>query len=201
MNGYEAYQTFQAVRLHFTSKDFDYFRYNGKTRTSLESFETKKDKYSYHKLARMYNDHDLPYYIMCGFMEKDKTWIRDLLLEEPQERFKEWTKRQQSRMYLFKEDLCRIEEYEFGDIIRSVEGQNPELLNLVYQNEITTDTLLILDCLLNLLEAWDKKIDDDFIWKGFHRRMKKYKPFFLNYAPISVPAYKKELVNILSITK
>lgn len=201
MNGYEAYQTFQAVRLHFTSEGFDYFKYNGKTRTSLDSFETRKDKYSYHKLARMHDDRLLPYYVMVGFMNKDKVWIRDLLLEETQDKFKEWMKRQQSRMYLFKEDLCKLEDYDFGNIIRSVDGQNPELLNMVYQNDISVDTLLIMDSFLNLLDAWNKKIDDDFIWKGFERKMRKYKPFFLNYAPISVPAYRKELMNILTTTR
>jgi hypothetical protein len=198
MNGYEAYQIFQAVRLHFTSDSFDYFKYNGKTRTSLQSFETKKDKYSYHKLARMCSDSEMPYYVMNGFLNKEKVWIRDIILDEMKERYVEWTKRQQSRMYFFKEDLCKLENHDFGHIIRSFEGQNPELLNLVYQNEISSDTLIILDLMLNLLDSWSKKINDDFIWKNFERKMKKYKPFFLHYSPISIPLYKKELMNILT---
>jgi len=44
-------------------------------------------------------------------------------------------------------------------------------------------------------------LKDDFIWDDFYKKFKKYKPFFLHYAPLSDMYYKKLIVNHLTIKK
>ena len=90
MNGYDAFLIFNSVRLHFTTENYDYFKYNGKTKVSLEAFEKKKDKYLFHKLARIYKEEELPFFYAVLFTKKDTVWSNTLLLDESANAYKEW---------------------------------------------------------------------------------------------------------------
>ena len=43
MTGYECYQTYLALRLHFQTDDYDFFRYQGKIRKASRSAYAKRD--------------------------------------------------------------------------------------------------------------------------------------------------------------
>jgi hypothetical protein len=193
MNGYDAYQIYQAVRLHFVNDSFDYFTYHGKSKTSLATFDTRKDKFSFHKVARMVKEEELPYFFAVNFARGDnKGWISAMLQKESMELFEKWKVWQQNRSENLKQNLVELKKnHKFEDIIGCKNGQFPELLNVLLRNEIDYDTFVILDHYINLTNAWNKKITDDFIWTEFYKKFKKYKPFFLNYAPMSDVFYKK----------
>ena len=56
MTGYEAFGIYQALKLHFTTDSYDFFKYNGKTNVSVNAFENRKDKYHFYKLSRKYSN-------------------------------------------------------------------------------------------------------------------------------------------------
>lgn len=199
MSGYDAFRSYQAIKLHFSSDSFDYFKYHGKTRTNESSFNARKDKYLFHKLAKMYGEDDLVNFIMVNFTINGNVWIRDLLTDQAKENYTTWLKTQQSLFYTYKEDLEKIAKHNISEIIKCNNGQNPELLNLLYQTQISKETFLIIDHFLNLIEAWDKKIEDDFIWADYKKRLVKYKPFFLKYTNVDLSKYKEELKKLLQL--
>ena len=83
MTGYEAFCLFQAIKLHFTSASYDFFKYNGKSNISVTAFENRKDKYHFYKLSRKFpNKEMLIEFLVANFLEKDKLWVGDLLNEE-----------------------------------------------------------------------------------------------------------------------
>ena len=51
MTDFEAYLQFLALKLHFTSDHYDYFKYNGKHNASLESYDKRTDKRFFKRLA------------------------------------------------------------------------------------------------------------------------------------------------------
>ena len=57
--GFAAYALWNALKLHFTSDSYDYFKYNGKTNVSKSTFSTNKSKYQFYKLSRKYNLEEL----------------------------------------------------------------------------------------------------------------------------------------------
>ncbi|CAB4124136.1 59 protein [uncultured Caudovirales phage] len=202
MNGYEAYQAYQAVRLHFMSESFDYFTYHGKSKTSLDAFNLRKDKYLFHKIAKIYDEDELSYFYAINFVKLGKkTWINGMIQDEAVNNFKEWKKNQQARTYNFDEDLKKLAEMEFSELVTCKDGQFPELMNLVFQKEISYDSLIILDHFIKLVDAWNSKLGGDFIWDDFYKKFKKYKPFFINYAPLSEPYYKKMILDNLIIKR
>jgi len=105
-----------SVRLHFTNDHFDYFQYNGKSRTTIETFDLRKDKYSFHRIARMYDEGELPYFYAVNFFHKDKNWISELLKDEAKQLFKDWKNWQSARAENFNEDLNKLKQINFGAI-------------------------------------------------------------------------------------
>lgn len=189
---YEAYCIFNAVNLHFKTKNYNYFQYNGKTRVSEEGFNLKKDKYAFHKLARKYDAKELPFFLAVNHVfNSNSAWIREFLTDEAIEVYTDWKKRQDSRKYFFNQDMEKLlADGEFANAIRYSESENPRLLDLIYQNEIHLDTLCIIDKYLNLLDSWAKKLGDDFIWSNFKTKTLKYIPFLFSYSYFDVNEYK-----------
>ena len=74
MNGFEAYRIYNAIRLHFNT-DFNAVKYHFKTKASTpSSFEMKKERYFFEKLARTYsNQNDLIAFYTSNFL-KENTW-------------------------------------------------------------------------------------------------------------------------------
>jgi len=202
MNGFDAYNIYQAIRLHFINDKYDYFGYYGKTRTSEETFNMRKDKYTFHKIARLYNAQELPIFFAVNFLKRDgKVWISGMLQEEAIKNYNDWISWQKGRVENFTKDLKKLSKLNFQELIVCKNGQFPELLNLVFQNEIAYDSLVIIDHFIKLTDVWNTKIEDDFIWTEFYKKFKKYVPFFLYHAPLSDPYYKKLLVEYLTINK
>ena len=51
MNGFDAYATYNAFKLHFKSDTYDYFTFNGKTNLKIASYEKRRDRYQFEKIA------------------------------------------------------------------------------------------------------------------------------------------------------
>ena len=107
MTGYETFGLYQALKLHFTTDSYDFFKYNGKTNVSVSAFENRKDKYHFYKLSRKYPDHDdMVNFIVANFVEDESSWVGTLLQENAEVNFRKHQKVIQSLSYTF-ENECR----------------------------------------------------------------------------------------------
>jgi hypothetical protein len=178
LDGFDAYSLYHALKLHFTGS-YDFIKYNGKTNVSKDQFAKRKDRYSFYRLSRKYNREELISFLVSNFVYNPKIWIMDLLLEEAEDRYKKWMKKQQSLSYVFKENLDTLfEECDNPDeLLKVQDGEYPKLYNQFLQGNIEVETILILNNLLNFVPMWDKKISDDLIYPEFSNRCKKYAPF------------------------
>jgi hypothetical protein len=75
--GYAAFALYNALKLHFTSDSYDFFKYHGKTNISKDSFLRRKDKYTFYKLSRKYSLDELKYFYVSNFLDGDK-WVGDM---------------------------------------------------------------------------------------------------------------------------
>jgi hypothetical protein len=180
ITGYEAFGLYQALKLHFTTEQFDFFKYNGKTNISVTSFENRKDKYFFYKLSRKYKDKKaLTDFIVYNMIEDSKTWAGSLLDEQAEIHCKKHEKIIQSLSYTFKNDC----ETLFGDSIDPNEhllignGEYPTLLRTALHKDICLETFCILNRLLNFVPMWTKKINDTIHWPQFRMTALKYTPF------------------------
>ena len=197
ITGYEAFGIYQALKLHFTTENFDYFKYNGKSKISVTSFENRKDKWFFYKLSRKFvNKKDMTNFIAHNFIEEGDVWSGALLEEKAETNHQLHQKINESLTYTFKNDCKNL----FGDSIdpnkylEVVDGQYPELLKKALQKDISFETLCVLNKILNFFPMWNKKINDTVFWPTFKRKIEKYTPFM----EIDVEKYKKILKDIIN---
>jgi T4 gene Gp59 loader of gp41 DNA helicase/T4 gene Gp59 loader of gp41 DNA helicase C-term len=175
MEAYDAYVMYLALKRHFTvGSNYDYFKYNGKTNASKQSFDTRKDKYSFHKLSKRNNPKD---FLISNFLKfGPNIWIGDLTTESKYEdAYADWQKRKESLSYSFKNDIEQIEDVDRD--LTSVDGDYPRLLQLYMRNKVSIETLIILSRLLGFLNRWNKDISDPVIWPEIYNTCVKYEPF------------------------
>ena len=181
--GFSAFALYNAIKLHFTSDSYDFFKYGGKTNVSKSNFAVRKDKYSFYKLSRKYSLQDLRDFYVANFLVKNVSWIGEIANEEGESNYKDWQKRNQSLTYRFKEDIMYILDETDGnpnDSLKVVDGQHPQLLRYVWGHDVSIETLVILNDTLNFLPMWDKKITDTIVWPEWKRKIDGYSPF-VNY--------------------
>ena len=187
MNGYDLYCTYQAIKLHFSSESYNFFHYDGKTRVSIDAFQKRRDKFLFHRLARKYRDDEMVPFLVANFVHSDDNWTKSLLEEEAEQTYREWKRRTDSMSRVYIEDLQKIATKEtFNDLFKVEEGQYPKLLSHFMQNDITIETMVILNNLFNFIKIWDKKISDDIIYPKVSRKIRKYGAFLA----VNVDKYK-----------
>jgi hypothetical protein len=194
MTPFDAYKTYLALKNHFSKPNYDYIKYAGKTRASIESFNKRKDKYWYEKLARQKNDEQVKNFFIANFVEADDPsvlWIGNII-RGGETYYKEWEKRQQSLKYIFKEQSEEmLSEYNLEKLF-DTSRQHPPLLKKFLSGKISIETLVIYDKIFLFGNNFDKKLLDP-VWEIVSLKIKKYSPF-LN---IDVQDYKKILKQIV----
>jgi hypothetical protein len=61
--------------------------------------------------------------------------------------------------------------------VLKTDGDYPVLLTKALRKEISIETLVILNKILNFFPMWDKKITDTIRWPDFRRKCEKYASF------------------------
>ena len=181
--GFEAYALWNALKLHFTSDSYDYFKYNGKTNVSKQSFTTNKSKYQFYKLSRKYDLEELKSFYVANFLEGKGDWVGELL-QDGDENYQKWQKRQQSLTYVFENDIMylldKVDGAEFwtmDDYFKPFDGGWPNIITKLMQNKISLETVCILIDIVGCMPRWEKQITEDIIWPTHHRIITKYTPF------------------------
>jgi hypothetical protein len=193
-SGYAAFAMYNSLKLHFTSKSYDYFKYHGKTNVSSVTFLKNKSKYQFYKLARKYNLDELRDFYIANFLEGDK-WVGEIANADGEEVYKKWQKTQQSLTYTFENDIMYLLSNGGSpdEMLEVKPNSYPVLMHLVQLKQVSLETLCILNDIMKFFPMWDKKIDDDIVWPDFKMKCEKYTPF-LNYDKVKFKAILKEKI-------
>lgn len=174
MTAYETFILYISLKNHFTQKNYDYFKYNGKSRISFTSFEKRKDRIFFQKLAK---HNDVLGFLVSNLVLNNKSWIKTLAYSEEAENiYKNWLKVNQSLLYTFKQDLNKLDD-NFNSNFIIKENSHPPILSLFLSGDISLETFCILIDISNCEKYFDKNLKDDVIWKEIGLKVKKYKPF------------------------
>jgi len=193
---FDTYKTYLALKNHFTKDSYDYHKYQGKSRASLQSFYKRKDRYWFEKLSRQKEDKEVIDFFVANFIsctDPQTVWIGELI-KEGELRYKSWQKRIQSLSYLFKEESQQLFEDKFEEVFDCSKG-HPLLLKNFLIGNISIETLVIYDKIFLFGKNFDKKLKDP-VWETVSLKIKKYSPFL----HIDVFHYKKILKQIVGGT-
>jgi len=178
-SGFSAFALYNAIKLHFITDSYDYFKYHGKTNVTRDNFAIRKDKYTFYKLSRKYKLEDLKNFYVANFLVTESKWIGEIANLEGEETYKQWQKRNQSLTYRFEQDIIGLlnATQTPNEMLVVEDGQYPLLLKELTYSTINFETVCILNHIMNFLPMWSKKISDDVVWPSWKRRIEKYTPF------------------------
>jgi len=195
MSPFECYQHYLSLKSHFTNPKYDFFKYGGKSRATITSFNKRKDKYWFEKSSRKYSDKEIVDYFLANFLAADNpqnVWIGEII-NSGERTYVEWMKRQQSLTYLFNEQSEELlSETKLEDAFNCSKG-HPPVLKKFLGGKIGIETLVIYDIIFLFGNVFDTKLIDP-VWETVSLKIRKYKPFL----QIDVFNYKKILRDIVS---
>ena len=182
--GFAAFALYNALKLHFTSDSYDYFKYNGKTNVSKTTFSTRKDKYHFYKLSRKYSVIELRDFYIANFINGNGDWVGDMTGPEGEEHYRKWQKTNQALTNTFDNDIIMLldkvdgaEFWSFDDYFKPIGGGWPNIITKLMKNEVSLESVCLLVEFANLMPMWEKEITDDILWPTWHKLIKKYTPF------------------------
>ena len=192
---YETYQTYLSMKSHFTNPKYDFFKYGGKSRATVSSFNKRKDKYWFEKTSRKYSDQEILDFLLSNFITANNPqnlWIGEII-NSGERNYSEWMKRQQSLTYLFKEQLEELLSEKKLDEVFDCSKGHPPILKKYLGGDLSLETLIILEKIFSFVKKFDKNINDP-VWETVSLKIKKYIPFI----NINIVYYKKILRKIVN---
>ena len=191
---FETYQTYLSMKSHFTNRKYDFFKYGGKSRATMSSFNKRKDKYWLEKTSRKYSDEEVLNSLLSNFVNTDtpqNLWIGEII-NSGERTYAEWMRRRQSLTYIFKEQSEKLLSENDLETLFDCSRGHPLLLRRYLGGEISLETLTILEKVFSFVKNFDKKLDDP-VWESVSLKIKKYTPFI----NINVFHYKKILKEVI----
>ena len=196
--GFDVYKTYLAVKLHFTTDTYDYYKYGGKVNTKLDTFTKRKDRYFFHKLSTRYAEADILDFFVSNFLSDSKGWIGNLLQNDGRDVYLDFKKRKEAFAYHFKQDCGNIASdfsrrgILFDDGFIPISGQHPRVLRLLIQRKISYQTTIVLNHFLGFTKNWDKEITEKVVWPEISLKVARVKPF-INFNATECKLIMKEI--------
>jgi len=193
MNGYQTYQIYQSLKLHFTT-DYDAVKYNFKTAVRQDTFERRRDRYFFEKLSRRFNKEKLIQYFTANLIKDPNVWIGDM----KDSVYDEYVARYDKLTYMVTQDMKLMAEkgYSFNQICSTSDNNstNP-LLESLRSDEIHPESVVLVDILVNFLKRLKGELTDPLgINKDMIDVLLKYKLIML-LSPLPRGKLKQKLLS------
>ena len=194
MTPYDVYTTYLAMKKHFTDVKYDFFRYNGKTRSSVSAFNKRRDKYFFERMSRKLSDDEIKMYFIANFVATDNpssVWVGEIM-QSGERNYQQLAKKYQSLTYTFSQECSELFENQDLPKIFDCSKGHPPVLKAYLSGDISVETVTILDLIFDYTKVLDKKLTDP-VWETVSLKIKKYKPFI----NIDVAKCKKVLRDLI----
>jgi len=174
---YDVYKTYMAVKLHFESDSYDAVKYNFKTSVKPQSFFKRNDRYFFAKVGRKFNKtKDVVDFFTSHFVSPNPPkWVGNML--ESETNYEDWMRRTQSLGYQFQSDLETMTgEVEGFDELFGIpdSGPYPFVVSKYMSDEISFETVVILDVLTGFTTDKSPEVTDTIVWPDMVKKITKY---------------------------
>ena len=166
MMPFDAYRCYLSLKNHFTKDHYDYLKYRGKTRATVQAFYKRKDRFWFEKFARQKNDKEVEEFFVSNFIystDPGTMWIGEMI-KEGEGRYTEWKKKIQSLSYIFKEETHDLfTDRKVDEVFDCTKGHPPILRNYL-SGKTSLETLVICDRIFEYGKEFDQKLNDP-VWE------------------------------------
>jgi len=162
-----------ALKAHFSRSNYDFHKYDGKTKISRDSFWKRKDKYFFVKLTKKLDDNNsIQDYLLSNFVKDRKGYIANF----NDENYEAWKDRRTNFYNIFSNELKPLVK-DFEPLFQIKNNNHPKLLKEFLGDRVSLETLIVLDELVDFSKKWDKELKEDIVWPDIKKMMKNYKGF------------------------
>ena len=186
MEPVDVYLMYCAMKAHFGKGDYDFIKYDGKTKVSRESFWKRKDRHFFVKISKKY-DNPKDYFI-ANFIKDTKGYIANF----NDENYESWKLKRQDFFDMFAAEMFPF-IFKFEPLFEIQENNHPILLKEYLGKRVSIETMIILDVLVKYSGLWDKVLVDDIVWPDVKKLMNNYKRFLT----IDKEKYKMILLKLI----
>ena len=179
---YEVYRYYLALKLHFTTDQYDAIKHNGRVRTSKQAFYKRRDLLSLQRVAENYSDKEIVDFLVANFTSGDR-W-GGVFDTQAKERYMSWKKRIESLTYVFEMEIGKLQEWcdrinsdNFDTCFKCSSNNHPYIIKAYLRGDVSIETLVILEKIKGFTNQLDAVLNTDLIWPDLSRTIKKYMPF------------------------
>jgi len=177
----EALRIFKSIRLYFAgSYDITKYGLNG---INVSEREYHKYRYFVRKAKKKFNTKEFIEYCVSNVLSNTEFGDVVNIDQTSLMTYYEWKKHNSRFTNEFKSDIIAIRDefltpqnLSFNDLFK-VEGTHPLILKMLLGGDINSETFIAINEVLNFYDAFDEKLDNDYIWTETRDRMLKYKKF------------------------
>ena len=162
------------MKAHFGKGDYDFVKFNGKTKVSRESFWKRKDRVWFVMLGRKYNSsliESVEDYLLANFIVETKGYIGNF----NDQNYFDWMNRMSRIETLFENEATKLFEDRSLDVLNVPDNSHPKLLKEYLGKRVSAETMVILDKIMDYSSKWDIQMEDDMIWTKVKTLLNNYK--------------------------
>ena len=189
MEPIDIYLMYCAMKAHFSKTDYDFIKYNGKTKVSRNSFYKRKDRYFFVKLSKKYKaESQIKSYFIANFIKDKKGYVANFT----DANYEAWLLK---RNVFSEEFLNEMRPFikEFEPLFEIKSNNHPKLLKEFLGSRVSLETMIILDEIVEYSKKWDQQLKDDIIWVDLKKLMNNYKRFLT----INKKLYRMKLLKLI----
>ena len=190
MTGLESYETYLALKLHFKSKSYDFLKFRGKTRVSRQSYEKRKDKFLFEKVAAIFPKNKYINKLLVEFKSDPSFWVRGIMTKDNEDRYESHMRFMEDPGQSFTKELTILskileeQKISFNKCISQEEDAHCLLFRLYLKKTFSPEFLLIINSAIPLFKIMNKReVICDPIWEEAEFFLQKYRQFILNCFP------------------
>lgn len=174
---FNVYCVFMAIKLHFTTKDFDYSLYGPMNSYKFETFLAKDSVCKqFARLARRFESSQgdvVENYIIANFIKSPKVWVTTLLTRQAQSNYDEYRKLYENFTYnfleTFEKEMIPVIKDRNMTFIQYVKGEgngHPGLLTDIILKRFPMWFLVGLNKIVGFIHLYDTILRDDIYWNS-----------------------------------
>jgi len=177
MDALDTYVVYMALKLHFTSKNYDYFRSNGRVKVNPETFYKRNDRWLFTKIGEKHSDEEVVEYFLSNFVNGDS--YGGLYISDGATIHTEWKKRMQSITYRFTSEVTDLNNSvnHFDNLFTISDGRDPVILKSFYREDVSVETFVIMNHILGFFSQFSRELVDTYRWPDIEKRCLKYEKF------------------------
>ena len=174
---YKLYCKYVSVKLHLYTENYDILKYNRKTNISEETFNKRKDKFIFYKLANLIDYRDSLQFFVSQLMYRDGITPASIVdnFSMAEKVFERWRKNISFLYENYNDDIAYIArnvDYDWKNCFITDEYDYPVLFKMVMGQKIHMETYSLL---YDLFSFDFPLLKEDMIYQGMNLKFRKYR--------------------------